>query len=253
MSTKLRRSADRKVTNSVTKSGNVSSAGHNSFGLPAGANYSCPGETAVCGKICYAGKIEKIFKVSHALVSHNFDLLKNSSRDEMVRLLDEMITEFEVKCDKSGADKYFRIHWDGDFFNKDYVEAWRTVILRHPAIQFWAYTRSAFAVPSLVGIENLSVYFSADMANIPVAKALHNTYGEGRVPENGLKIALLTETFDEGINVMRDITGNASAGVACPELSGKLPMISDKGSACGICQQCPMGRSHIRFASKPTV
>ena len=43
--TTLIRSKDRKVANSVTKSGNPNIA--NSFGLPAGKDYSCPEQTAL--------------------------------------------------------------------------------------------------------------------------------------------------------------------------------------------------------------
>ena len=43
--TKLLRSKDRKVANAVTPNGKQASIA-NTFGLPAGKNYSCPGATA---------------------------------------------------------------------------------------------------------------------------------------------------------------------------------------------------------------
>ena len=55
---KLKRSHDRKVTNLVNNAGNGSLI-QNTFGLPAGKNYSCPGATSICEKVCYAGKLEK--------------------------------------------------------------------------------------------------------------------------------------------------------------------------------------------------
>lgn len=239
--TALRATKDRKVTNDVTASGAPSVAGANSFGLLAGSDYSCPGATEVCSAICYAGKLEKIFKGARAIVESNYNLLKDADRPTMISLIDEMIMAFEAKCGKRGAQKIFRIHWDGDFFNAEYAEAWKAVIIRHPDTQFWAYTRSAFAVKILVNVPNLSLYFSADTANMQVAKAMRRTYG--------VKLAMLTETFAQGAEVMREITGNA--GVACPELNGKLPMISPEGSACARCGQCVFGRNDIRFASKP--
>ena len=57
---KLKRSNDRKVANAVTKNGKQAAIA-NTFGLPAGKAYSCPGATTVCESICYAGKLEKIF------------------------------------------------------------------------------------------------------------------------------------------------------------------------------------------------
>ena len=57
---KLKRSHDRKVTNLVNNAGNGSLI-QNTFGLPAGKNYSCPGATSICEKVCYAGKLEKLY------------------------------------------------------------------------------------------------------------------------------------------------------------------------------------------------
>src|SRR5215217_2968314 len=59
--TTLRRSADRKVTNLPSPNGKTAKIA-NSFGLPAGHAYSCPGATATCERVCYAGKLEKLYK-----------------------------------------------------------------------------------------------------------------------------------------------------------------------------------------------
>ena len=58
---KLKRSNDRKVANLVTKNGKQAAIA-NTFGLPAGKEFSCPGATSVCESVCYAGKLEKIQK-----------------------------------------------------------------------------------------------------------------------------------------------------------------------------------------------
>ena len=47
---KLKRSNDRKVANAVTKNGKQAAIA-NTFGLPAGKAYSCPGATTVCESI----------------------------------------------------------------------------------------------------------------------------------------------------------------------------------------------------------
>ncbi len=57
----LIRSKDRKVANQVNKSG-TQAAMANTFGLPSGKAFSCPGATSVCETICYAGRLEKVFK-----------------------------------------------------------------------------------------------------------------------------------------------------------------------------------------------
>ena len=61
MNPKLKRSNDRKVANAVSPNGKTATIA-NTFGLPAGKAYSCPGETPTCKKVCYAGKLEKIYK-----------------------------------------------------------------------------------------------------------------------------------------------------------------------------------------------
>ena len=149
--TSLIRSKDRKVTNAVTPNGKQASIA-NTFGIPSGKAYSCPGATSVCESVCYAGKLEKVFKGVRTNLLHNWELLKDADYLTMFNLLHEMISSFVKDCEKRGAEKLFRIHWDGDFFNEEYTLAWRDVICDFEDVQFWAYTRSDFAVPLLIGI-----------------------------------------------------------------------------------------------------
>lgn len=111
---KLKRSKDRKVANLVTKNGKQAAIA-NTFGLPAGKAYSCPGATSICESVCYAGKLEKLFPAVKTNLLHNWELLRNADTDTMLILLDEMIVEFIADCEKKDAPKLFRIHWDGDF------------------------------------------------------------------------------------------------------------------------------------------
>jgi hypothetical protein len=235
----LIRSKDRKVTNAVSPNGKTATIA-NTFGLPSGKAYSCPGATSVCETICYAGKLEKVFKGVKATLLHNWELLKDADMPTMVALLDEMIISFIADCDKRGADKLFRIHWDGDFFSKEYTFAWAEVILRHPDVQFWAYTRSDFAVPILQGIsDNLGLYFSTDEANKDLGKELKATHG--------VKLAYLAKTFAIGKDDFKQLQDKAA--VPCPENNKKLPMISVNGSACVTCSQCVFARNDILFSA----
>lgn len=228
----LKRTKDRKVANAVTKGGNVAIA--NSFGLPAGKNYSCPGQTDYCERICYAGKLEKIYKGVRATLMHNWELLKHANYNEAFDLLDAMITEFEAECDKRNAEKNFRIHWDGDFFSTDYTMAWGEVILRHSDVNFWVYTRVPDAARLLHSLDadNLSLYFSADPDNLPIARVLQDV---------GIKIAYVGDTFSEGKEVFVTAT-------KCPENNKALPLISEKGSACQVCKLCVVGRKNVLFS-----
>ena len=90
--TKLLRSKDRKVANAVTPNGKQASIA-NTFGLPAGKAYSCPGATSVCESVCYAGKLEKVFPSVKVNLLHNWELLRNADGLTMVMLLTDMIDE----------------------------------------------------------------------------------------------------------------------------------------------------------------
>ena len=234
----LIRSKDRKVTNSVTPNGKQANIA-NTFGLPSGKAYSCPGATSVCETICYAGKLEKVFKGVKSTLLHNWELLKDADIQTMTDLLDEMIAEFVKDCNKRGAEKLFRIHWDGDFFSKEYTFAWAAVIIKYSDVQFWAYTRSDFAVPILQGISNLGLYFSTDEANKELGKELKSVYG--------VKLAYLAKTFAIGKDDFKKL--QEKAAVPCPENNKKLPMISVNGSACVTCSQCVFARNDILFSA----
>ena len=133
---KLKRSNDRKVANLVTKNGKQAAIA-NTFGLPAGKAYSCPGATSICESVCYAGKLEKLFPGVKTNLLHNWELLRNADMETMFSLINDIIIEFKNDCNNKDAPKLFRIHWDGDFFNDFYTYAWMNVINEHSDVQFW--------------------------------------------------------------------------------------------------------------------
>jgi hypothetical protein len=234
---KLKRSKDRKVTNLVTKGGGVSIA--NTFGLPSGTAFSCPGATSVCETVCYAGKLEKLYKSVRENLLYNWTLLRDAGEERAYGLLMDMVQDFVAECDRRGADKAFRIHWDGDFFSVDYTNAWRRVIEATPEVRYWVYTRTAWAVPMLKGIPNLALYFSTDSENLSTAKDLRE--------EHGVRLAMLAPTFAEGLAAVRGVTGRPAA--RCPENTGQVPLISPEGSACLRCNLCPTEKVDILFSA----
>ena len=236
--TKLLRSKDRKVANLVTPNGKQASIA-NTFGLPAGKNYSCPGATCVCESVCYAGKLEKVFPTVKKNLLHNWELLKNADHDTMEALLSEMINEFRNDCVKRNAKMLFRIHWDGDFFNDEYAFAWKHVILNNPDIQFWVYTRVKSAAVMLKGIDNLSLYYSTDSEN----KAI----GIGLKTDHGIRLAYLAKNFAIGQADMKALTNKP--GAKCPENLKAIPLISTKGSACVSCSLCVYSKADIVFSA----
>ena len=235
---KLLRSKDRKVANLVTPNGKQASIA-NTFGLPAGKAYSCPGATTVCETVCYAGKLEKVFPTVKKNLLHNWALLKDADGETMVRLLNEMISDFKADCVKRKAPMLFRIHWDGDFFNDTYAYAWKVVIDKHPDIQFWVYTRVKSAALILKDVTNLSLYFSADSENVKTAIDLKIN--------SGVRMAYLAKTFAIGQADVKEMIGRPAA--KCPENNKQIPLISTKGSACVSCSLCVYSKSDIIFSA----
>jgi len=220
----------------------------NSFGLPAGKGFACPGATSFCERICYAGKLEKVYKGVKSVLVRNFEALLYADYldgiDGMTMLISEAINSFDKECDKRGADKKFRIHWDGDFFSVDYATAWARVIKDNPQIQFWVYTRSFTAecdvMPVISGIDNLTVYLSADPVNVGLANIVAAQYP-------GTFIATVADTFAEARETIVD---SARKSYACPENAKRIPLITDKGSACVRCGICVAGRGDVLFSVK---
>jgi hypothetical protein len=235
----LKRSNDRKVTNLVSKNGKTSAIA-NTFGLPAGKAFSCPGATSICESVCYAGKLEKVYKGVRDVLIHNWNLLKDADESTMVDLLENMINEFRKDCEKKNAKLLFRIHWDGDFFNDTYARAWQYVILNNTDIQFWVYTRVKSAALILDGIENLSLYYSTDDENKDIAHDLRKTGTK-------IRLAYLGKTFAVTENTMKELIGKP--GAKCPENNKSIPLISTSGSACVSCGLCVYGKADIRFSA----
>ena len=236
--TKLLRSKDRKFANLVTPNGKQASIA-NTFGLPAGKSYSCPGATSVCESVCYAGRLEKVFPTVKKNLLHNWELLKDADQDTMERLLSEMIDEFIIDCNKRNAPMLFRIHWDGDFFNDTYTQAWKTIILNNTGIQFWVYTRVKSAALMLQGIDNLSLYYSTDSENKDTGIDLKLNHG--------IRLAYLAKNFAIGQADMKELTNKP--GAKCPENLKAIPLISQKGSACVSCGLCVYSKADIVFSA----
>ena len=91
----LTRSKDRKVANAVNKAGTQASIA-NTFGLPSGKAFSCPGATSVCETICYAGKLEKVFKGVRQVLVSNYEQLVNANLVEMTLLIEVRLTSSKV-------------------------------------------------------------------------------------------------------------------------------------------------------------
>jgi len=117
-----------------------------SFDLPAG--YTCPASylcqsyanretgNVTDGKNmqfrCYAVSSEAAFPATRRLRWHNFDLLAKKSHADIAS---EIISSLPIGI------KVIRIHSSGDFFKREYFDAWRGVATCHPDIMFFGYSK----------------------------------------------------------------------------------------------------------------
>jgi hypothetical protein len=239
MTRTLATSKDRKVANVVTANGKQAAIS-NTMGLANGQAFSCRWATEYCEKICYAGKLENLFKGVGAQMLANWNALKDASESEMVYMLDGIVTKFIAESKRHNADMIYRIHWDGDFFSDEYTNAWISIIREYSMVQFWVYTRNAAAAVMLhkAGLSNLSLYFSADPVNRNVADMLYRIYG--------IRYAVVAETFADAQEISKSISGKPAG--KCPEQLGRVDLISSEGSACSVCRLCVDNKANISFS-----
>jgi len=260
----LKRSNDRKVSPVIRRQGSKDAPMlANSFGLPAGREFSCPGATDVCESICYAGRTERVFTSAGRLVRHNWDILQalGDDVDALADVLGEMMAEFSAEVTKvskkTGIDarrlSMFRIHWDGDFYSDAYALAWSRVIASTPDIQYWAYTRTFEAAEWLADLPNLALYFSVDTANADTAATYALKYPT-------VKLAVLDETHADASETMVSIRGKRAP--KCPENVGRIPLVMSMTGrakdvvavgdiaqgACAGCTLCPKGTQDVTFS-----
>jgi hypothetical protein len=250
----LRRSADRKVSPVIRRQKSKDAPRSlNTFGLPAGD--SCPGKTPFC-EGCYAASLERIYTSTARLLRANYDALLalGDDVDGMAAMLGAMVDDWAAENAKVAGAPVFRIHWDGDFYSLPYAQAWRRVVLAHPEVQFWAYTRTFDAVPVLAGIGNLALYLSVDAYNVDDAAswlALYPSVLAAWCAETQADAAVLAEKCSR-------------KPAPCPENVGKLPLVvaasgrrceavnvgDDAQGACVACGLCVYGRRDVAFATR---
>lgn len=200
------------------------------FGLPENGG-TCPGATRGPGgcldvrtgckrETCYMAKVVQIYKGVGARLADNTKLVLGKSIEEMAKVMRASV-QFFVDTNEE-KDWYFRLHYSGDFFSKDYAKAWALVVNEFPKVKFWVYTRSFHLVQYLVDSTNLTIMLSID----PVNK------------QQGLELAKLYETRPNiGLAWLGKEKPEGIRWVTCPETSGVLKNTKDKG-ACATCRLC---------------
>jgi len=204
-----------------------------SYGLPENGG-TCPGATTGLGgcldtrdklkrQTCYMAKITAIYPNVGKALAANTAMVKGKTVEEMEIVCNDTVAAFVKKS--KGVDLYFRLHYSGDFFSKEYTQAWANVIGKYPNVRFWVYTRSHDMIDPLLGLDNITVYLSCDPSNFDKVLKIYEAKKEGN---NNLGMAYM------GNNVPDN---NIHRWVKCPEITGKVKNTVDAG-ACSKCRLC---------------
>ena len=251
----FRLSTDRKTTVYATPKPSGGPMGAtpdgNSFGLPVGRKGSCKDATEWCEAVCYA---DLPYPSVQNLLDHNWQVYKRNSRSvpRLAHLLIEVVEESKRLADKRGVKHVFRWFWAGDIPSRTFAKAMSVVHGVFPDTDFWAYTRNFDAVGHLPDVYgNLAVYLSVDPFNVGKALKCWDVFGE-REGYN-LNLAFCADTWEETEQLAAQFS-DVRKGPRCPELVGKMPLISwdenGKGQgACVTCNMCVTGVNNVRFAS----
>lgn len=224
----------------------------NAIGTLAGV--TCKTATKFCLSICYAIKTETFYPNSKALVGRNTDRMRSGGNliEKYQGAVDEYRKQMKLALKRElpfEPQNLFRHHWDGDIDSVNEARAIRAVSVINSDIKFWIYTRRFDLAPSLLGVPNLQVYLSVDPDNW---KEVPRSW----VSDGGM-LALTATTWEETEKLSRLLLWRNSP--RCPELTGKLPLVVDRGvgkdgnrygeGACANCRLCVNGTNHVRFSS----
>lgn len=156
----------------------------NTYGLfPAdGCNGTCPGATKGPGGClnlsngrydCYVFKIMRIYKGVENSLLNNTTVLRMADFNGKKDILRTEFNRFRTaELKRTEPRLFYRLHWSGDIFDREYAKALAAVIQEFPDIKFWGYTRSFEFAEELVDIPNLVMYLSIDAVNREAGLAL---------------------------------------------------------------------------------
>jgi len=177
------------------------------FSLPAG--WTCPGAKDCLsradretGKIedgpdtlfrCFAASGEALYPSLRKMVWHNFELIKATMMDawryhkDKIQAIANLIDDSLPKCD------IVRVHVGGDYFSKDYLQAWIEVAKRHPDVTFYSYSKSLKFMMEYALPKNLILTASRggkydELIDLHGWKEAVVVYSEDEAAEKGLEI-----------------------------------------------------------------
>ena len=171
------------------------------FTLPAG--HTCPGANEclsradrITGKIkdgpntlfrCFAASAEAVYPSLRKMVWHNFELIKATLKNGVNACADLICESLPKKFD------ILRVHVGGDYFSKQYLQAWIEVAKRNPTKIFYSYSKSLHFFKQFALPENLVLTASRggkydDMIDLHGWKEALVVYSEQEAIDKGLEI-----------------------------------------------------------------
>jgi hypothetical protein len=132
------------------------------FGIPAFKSetglITCPS-----AKLCVAGCYARSGTYGFSQVAKAYEnKLKATLADNFVDVMTAEIMLLKVK--NSGKILFIRIHDSGDFYSQEYLLKWVTIMLKHPDIRFYAYTKQISMLKKFKSIglipDNFTTIFS---------------------------------------------------------------------------------------------
>ena len=183
------------------------------FTLPAG--HTCPGAkdclsraNRETGKIqdgpdtlfrCFAASAEAVYPSLRKMVWHNLGLLIDTLKQDRDAGFENMPHTADLIC-QSLPKKFdvMRVHVGGDYFAKEYLQAWIEVAKRNPEKIFYSYSKSLHFFKEFALPENL------------VLTASRGGKHDDMIELHGWKEALVVyseqEAIDEGLEIDHDDT-----------------------------------------------
>jgi hypothetical protein len=171
------------------------------FTLPAG--HSCPAAKDCLskadretGKIkdgpdtefrCFAASAEATYPSLRKMVWRNFELIKATLKNSVDACADLICESLPKKFD------ILRVHVGGDYFSKQYLQAWIEVAKRNPDKLFYSYSKSLHFFKQFALPENLVLTASRggkydDMIDLHGWKEALVVYSEQEAIDKGLEI-----------------------------------------------------------------
>lgn len=122
---------------------------------------TCPYATEHCKEKCYAIKAENQYPDARTSRAAHLEAAKKA--DFIERMIFTIAANLNRPSYKAAKQIIVRIHESGDFFNKVYADAWRTIadhFKYDPRVKFMAYTKSVRYFDGEEIPENMTIRYS---------------------------------------------------------------------------------------------